>query len=257
MTGHKFKVGETVYFRSGKSGSYLLGPAGPFQITRRSPESDGDFQYQVKSAVESHERAALEKNLTSRPPAVKPVTITIDNDNSTTKKIHKKSKGNLLKDFRRPIYVEFIGLWTPPDTEIRRLVNQQVDERLKALITHFNIPARSTDKWWYLSFCLAQELKLMTVTFEGPKGPGKPRVWFGSKTERRLVQRMDEEIGRGLGKSDAAENLIEKYPDDYGRLTPKSLVNRWGEAKRRERLGSQTPLSEQHWLIGRRSRRGN
>jgi hypothetical protein len=66
-----------------------------------------------------------------------------------------------------------------------------------------------------------------------------------------------------------AETLIEKYPKEYGDLTWKSLVNRRGEAKRREKqievqrrenqIG--VPSSEsswkQHWLAGLRLRRRN
>jgi hypothetical protein len=49
MTGYKFKAGETVYFRSDKSGS-------PFQITKHMPVRDGDFQYRLKGTKQQETR---------------------------------------------------------------------------------------------------------------------------------------------------------------------------------------------------------
>ncbi len=59
MTEHKFKIGQLVYFRR-KS---LATPEGPYQITRRLPAIDGEFQYAVKSAYENHERTAKKTEL--------------------------------------------------------------------------------------------------------------------------------------------------------------------------------------------------
>jgi hypothetical protein len=39
-------------------------PSGPYQITRRLPAVDGEFQYAIKSAYEDHERVAMESELT-------------------------------------------------------------------------------------------------------------------------------------------------------------------------------------------------
>jgi hypothetical protein len=56
----KFKVGETVYFRSG--------PAGAFKITGHMPVSDGgDFQYRLKGADEHTSASRWKESLQSIP----------------------------------------------------------------------------------------------------------------------------------------------------------------------------------------------
>ncbi len=64
MTDHKFKIGQLVYFHPKKSNSAAGAPSGPYQITRRLPAVDGEFQYAIKSAYEDHERIARESELT-------------------------------------------------------------------------------------------------------------------------------------------------------------------------------------------------
>jgi hypothetical protein len=270
MTGHKFKVGETVYFRSDKSGR-LLGPAGAFQITKHMPVSDGDgdFQYQLKGA--DHERRAPERQLTTKhPPVVNASVILRDAFQSQksvqTKKAGGKPRAKLPKELKQAIYIS-LGTWRRGLTsdEIKRQLYQKVTKKIEALMKHYKIPANSSDKWKDLSFCLAEELGLMTVTLDQPRGSGKPRVWSYAEA-KRLVQRMGEEIQR-LSKelkrkpnrvaTDAAIALARKYPDEYGHLDSKTLVNRWGEAKKRLHKIPGTPLDaslKQHWLAGRRLR---
>lgn len=67
MAGHKFKIGQLVYFKKpGKFGRSPLdlGP-GPYQIIKRLPATqDGNFQYTVRSKLENHDRIAKERELT-------------------------------------------------------------------------------------------------------------------------------------------------------------------------------------------------
>jgi hypothetical protein len=59
---HKFKVGQTVFLER-----YLERPlgvsGGAYVITKRLPEHDGEFEYQIKSVNEPHERVARESQL--------------------------------------------------------------------------------------------------------------------------------------------------------------------------------------------------
>ena len=59
---HKFHVGQLVEFRP-KKGSPISAARGTYEIPRRMPERDGELQYRIKSAVEEHERIALESEL--------------------------------------------------------------------------------------------------------------------------------------------------------------------------------------------------
>jgi hypothetical protein len=60
MSEYKFKIGQSVHLTaSARSGA----PAGPYQITQRMPERDGELQYRIKSPSEGHERVAKESEL--------------------------------------------------------------------------------------------------------------------------------------------------------------------------------------------------
>jgi hypothetical protein len=61
MSGHKFKIGQTVTYISGPFGRGGAGAA--YKITQLLPPVGNDFQYRIKSAAESHERAAKESEL--------------------------------------------------------------------------------------------------------------------------------------------------------------------------------------------------
>jgi hypothetical protein len=58
---HKFKLGQSVYLqptmfnRNASSGAYV--------VTRQLPEKDGQFEYQIKSLSELHERVVKESDL--------------------------------------------------------------------------------------------------------------------------------------------------------------------------------------------------
>ena len=63
VTEYKFKIWQLVYFHP-KGPGQLRAP-GPYQITKRLPaREDGEFQYQIGSAVENHNRVARESELT-------------------------------------------------------------------------------------------------------------------------------------------------------------------------------------------------
>ena len=64
MAEYKFKIGQVVYFHPKKSRLLSNAPSGPYQIIRRLPAMDREFQYVIKSAYESHERVARESELT-------------------------------------------------------------------------------------------------------------------------------------------------------------------------------------------------
>jgi hypothetical protein len=64
MAEHKFKIGQIVYFSPQKSRLPSYAPSGPYQIMRRLPVIDGEFQYVIRSAHEDHERVARESELT-------------------------------------------------------------------------------------------------------------------------------------------------------------------------------------------------
>jgi len=59
---HKFKIGQTVYFRP-KIRSALEASSGAYVITRRLPEKDGGCQYVIRSAYEDHERVVTESEI--------------------------------------------------------------------------------------------------------------------------------------------------------------------------------------------------
>jgi hypothetical protein len=175
------------------------------------------------------------------------------------KKKAKSPGANLPGDLKAPIHIELttgIGLLgTKPLTraEIARQISKKVAERLDALMKHYKIRTNSSDKWSHLSFRLAEELGVMVITSEQPKRSGAPRIW--STAGSLLVQRMDAMISkRSLRTSEAAKILIRKYPDDYKRLTAKSLANRYGEAKQLTGMSLSSSLSESMAAVGQQLR---
>ena len=60
--GHKFHIGQLVEFHP-KKGSPISSARGAYEILKQLPERDDELQYRIKSAVEEHERAALESEL--------------------------------------------------------------------------------------------------------------------------------------------------------------------------------------------------
>ncbi len=59
---HKFDVGQNVYFRP--AGRGLQAASGAYRIVQRVPAVGSDLQYRIKSVRESHERMAMESQLT-------------------------------------------------------------------------------------------------------------------------------------------------------------------------------------------------
>ena len=171
-----------------------------------------------------------------------------------------KKPGADLSEFRKPMYVETtagIGLCqTKPlkRPEIIKQLSKLTNERLEALSKHFKIPASSPDKWKLLSFHLGKELGLIDITLKKPMGPGAPRIWLQAGTI--LIERMDELSAKqpDLTPLQVAAILKNKYPDDYGHLTKKSIVNRHGEAKQRSGMGMSASIAERRAAMGQELR---
>jgi hypothetical protein len=62
MTTHKFRVGEKVKFTSDPSYRHPE-PSRDYLIVQQLPESDGEFQYRIRSVHEQRERIAKESQL--------------------------------------------------------------------------------------------------------------------------------------------------------------------------------------------------
>ena len=166
---------------------------------------------------------------------------------------------NLPGDLKAPIHFELttgIGLWGSRSltrAEIAQQVGKKVAKRFDALMKHYRIPTNSPDRWTRLSFRLAEELGVMVITPEQPRGSGAPRIW--SPAGSLLVQRMDAIISeRSLRTLEAAKILIRKYPDDYKRLTAKSLANRYGEAKQPKGMSLSASLAQSKAAVGQQLR---
>lgn len=61
MTQHKFKIGQTVYFRAGRSN--MASTSGQYKIIKLLPASGDQPQYRIKGLGEPFERVVLEGNL--------------------------------------------------------------------------------------------------------------------------------------------------------------------------------------------------
>jgi hypothetical protein len=63
MSKHKFKVGQNVYFQSGKIG--MPAPSSRYKIVRQLPHEGGERTYRIKTDSERFERVARESEITS------------------------------------------------------------------------------------------------------------------------------------------------------------------------------------------------
>jgi hypothetical protein len=61
VSGHKYKIGQSVNYTSGPFG--VGSGSGVYKITQLLPPEADDFQYKIKSAAEPHERVAKESQL--------------------------------------------------------------------------------------------------------------------------------------------------------------------------------------------------
>jgi hypothetical protein len=64
MATHKFKLRQTVFLQPTIFNRDA--PRGAFEVTKQLPERDGQFEYQIKSSSEPHERVARESELGSK-----------------------------------------------------------------------------------------------------------------------------------------------------------------------------------------------
>ena len=62
MTMHKFHLGQMVAYNP-QWGTWA--PWGPYVVTAKLPERDGEFEYHIRHAVEQHERMARESELST------------------------------------------------------------------------------------------------------------------------------------------------------------------------------------------------
>ncbi|MFZ0152254.1 MAG: hypothetical protein WAM72_28635 [Xanthobacteraceae bacterium] len=62
MSNHKFKIGDTVFLEGS-----LNVPGGAYVIVRQLPGHNGEFEYQIKSAREPHDRVVRESQLSATP----------------------------------------------------------------------------------------------------------------------------------------------------------------------------------------------
>ena len=60
MPDHKFRIGEMVQLPPMISRNR---PGGVYEVTKRLPESAGEYEYRIKSINEPHERVARESEL--------------------------------------------------------------------------------------------------------------------------------------------------------------------------------------------------
>lgn len=61
MRTHKFRVGQTVFINASRERNI---PEGTYIVTKKLPEHDGEFEYQVRNSYEAHERVVRESDLT-------------------------------------------------------------------------------------------------------------------------------------------------------------------------------------------------
>jgi len=60
VSGHKFKIGQSVIYASGPFGR---GDVSAYKIVKLLPPEGDDFQYKIKSIDEPHERVVKESEL--------------------------------------------------------------------------------------------------------------------------------------------------------------------------------------------------
>jgi hypothetical protein len=70
MPEHKFKIGQRLFLLRA-----LNAPAGAYVIIKRLPKHHGEFEYQIKSVAEPHERVARESQLKTTPWRNAPVVL--------------------------------------------------------------------------------------------------------------------------------------------------------------------------------------
>jgi hypothetical protein len=60
MLSHKFRIGQLVQLVPAISRNV---PGGSYEVTKKLPESRGEFEYRIKSMNEPHERVVRESEL--------------------------------------------------------------------------------------------------------------------------------------------------------------------------------------------------
>jgi hypothetical protein len=62
MSVHKFHLGQPVEYWPSRG---IYAPRGPYVVTAKLPERDGEFEYHIRHMSEQHERLARESELTA------------------------------------------------------------------------------------------------------------------------------------------------------------------------------------------------
>jgi hypothetical protein len=57
---HKFHLGQIVDYRPARG---IYAPRGPYIVTAKLPEQDGEFGYHIRNIIEQHERMVHESEL--------------------------------------------------------------------------------------------------------------------------------------------------------------------------------------------------
>jgi len=63
MADHRFKIGQTVFFRPRESRRGIAPLNYPYRVMQRLPEARGELQYQIRCTVTEQEFAASEREL--------------------------------------------------------------------------------------------------------------------------------------------------------------------------------------------------
>ena len=103
-------------------------------------------------------------------------------------------------------------------------------ERLSGLLNYYRIKDTDQNKWFALSWHLANELGLFKTT-----GPGRNPFWSLEEQVKLLdeVDRIKKISPRKMSTSRAVANLLKKEPEKYPGVDAKTLQNQHTVAKKR------------------------
>ncbi len=109
-----------------------------------------------------------------------------------------------------------------------RILAEQFD-KLSPLLDHFGIPETSHLRWFHLAFQLArQHVPGMKIPKEPERRRGPKTKWIGVDTDVALLVAVAQvKKERGLGNADAIRTLRKNQPEEWGKYSQKSLLNRY------------------------------
>lgn len=115
-------------------------------------------------------------------------------------------------------------------TRSRYIVDQKT-KKLLLLLDHYKIGQKQNDRWLALSLALASDFVPGMKIIEGqPRGPGRPGKWKGKVGLELIghVQSIKNEKACGIAR--AIRIAQNRYPNKWGKYTPKELESRYHEA---------------------------